>query len=149
MPPLPALALVGDAPIAAMVIGVHLIVARARRSGASFVEARDTTWGSAVFTVVLFLRQLGREAYPWGKPALALQRTLVSAPGYTKDAMYTEAAMKALYRIENWYFAQTVATRKALSSQGVEQWTRNYDEKERDRSDLLLVTQPRQSAGWI
>jgi hypothetical protein len=59
-------------------------------------------------------------AYPWGKPALALQRTLARATGYTKDFMFADTAVKALYRIEQWYFAQSETNRKALSSTGVD-----------------------------
>jgi hypothetical protein len=42
--------------------------------------------------------------YPWGKPAFTLHNTLKTAPGYTKDSIFSDAAWKALHRLEQWYF---------------------------------------------
>ncbi|KAF7161025.1 hypothetical protein CNMCM5623_006702 [Aspergillus felis] len=61
-------------------------------------------------------------AFPWGKPAIALQRTLAKAPGYTKDSLFSDKAMKALIRIEQWYFTCNATDMTALSSKGVDDW---------------------------
>ncbi|GIJ88262.1 hypothetical protein Asppvi_007180 [Aspergillus pseudoviridinutans] len=61
-------------------------------------------------------------AFPWGKPATALQRTLAKAPGYTKDSLFSHKAMRALIRIEQCYFTCNATDRAALSSKGVDDW---------------------------
>ncbi|RLL96102.1 hypothetical protein CFD26_106317 [Aspergillus turcosus] len=61
-------------------------------------------------------------AYPWGKPALAVQRTLKKTKDYNKDAMFTDMARKALRWVEDVYFGFSEAKRAALSSKGVDDW---------------------------
>jgi hypothetical protein len=84
----------------------------------------QTTWPQAMKSLGITPLRIDEDlkVYPWGKPALALQRTLARAPGYTKDAMFTEVASKVLCRIEHWYFTQSVPNRKALSSTGIDHW---------------------------
>ncbi|KAF4174911.1 hypothetical protein CNMCM8927_003470 [Aspergillus lentulus] len=60
--------------------------------------------------------------HPWGKPALALQRTLKKAKGYDKNAMFTDLARKALRWVEDTYFSFTDDDRDALSSSSVVDW---------------------------
>jgi hypothetical protein len=60
--------------------------------------------------------------YPWGKPALALQRTLKKAKGYDKNAMFTDLARKALRWVEDTYFSFTDDDRDAMSSRSVDDW---------------------------
>lgn len=89
------------------------------------LDPDQTTWPPALKSLGVTKLRIDEDLdmYPWGKPALALQRTLAKATGYTKDAMFTETAMKALYRIEQRYFTQSITNRRTLSSKGADHWT--------------------------
>jgi hypothetical protein len=45
--------------------------------------------------------------FPWGKPACTFQQTLSKASGYTKDALFSDEAMKTLRHAEQCYFKAT------------------------------------------
>jgi hypothetical protein len=88
------------------------------------VDLDQTKWPSAMKSLGVTALRVTEDIakHPWGKPTFALRNTLKMAPGYTKDSMFSDAARKALHRLEQWYFRQTDADRKALSSKDVAQW---------------------------
>ncbi|GFG05012.1 hypothetical protein IFM61606_00512 [Aspergillus udagawae] len=88
------------------------------------IDSNRTAWPASLKQLGVTKLRIDEDltAFPWGKPAIALQRTLAKATGYTKDSLFSDKAMKALIRIEQWYFTYNATDRSALSSKGVDDW---------------------------
>ncbi|KAF7169541.1 hypothetical protein CNMCM5623_002201 [Aspergillus felis] len=66
------------------------------------MDPDQTKWPSAMKGLGITALHITKDIikYPWGKPAFALHNTLKTAPGYTKDSIFSDAARKALHRLE-------------------------------------------------
>ncbi|GFF27575.1 hypothetical protein IFM46972_02105 [Aspergillus udagawae] len=88
------------------------------------IDSNRTAWPASLKQLGVTKLRIEEDLtpFPWGKPAIALQRTLAKATRYTKDSLFSDKAMKALIRIEQWYFTYNATGRSALSSKGVDDW---------------------------
>jgi hypothetical protein len=66
------------------------------------IDLDQTKWPSAMKGLGVTALYITKDVkkYPWGKPAFALYNTLKTALGYIKDSMFSDAAQKALHRLE-------------------------------------------------